>query len=279
MTPASWPIDTGGAPAGYTLTVDITEALAIDATALHVLVDGVEIDRIITGSSLDFRVPPAGTLLLVEDASTRPYDDPANVYLFAESFEAFAPGDATATRFVVIPALDWTIADDAGNHVLHAGGTSRHPAAIQDVTLADGDIRGRMRVGAGGSQQHNGLAARGNNMEAATMDGFVGQLLGDVNRTRIAEYTDGASPPIELAGDIRAVTRGTWYSLRMRFVGDVVELFIDGTLALSATKSGWDGDLVGLYAHDPDVDFDDVTVRMAMTPEPIAQLGARSPCP
>ncbi|NVB85021.1 MAG: hypothetical protein HOV81_42030, partial [Kofleriaceae bacterium] len=58
-----------------------------------------------------------------------------------------------------------------------------------------------------------------------------------------------------------------------RVVGiDLAFQIVDG-VPLTATKPGSDGKLVGLYAHDCDVDFDDVRMRTLITPEPSAQLG------
>jgi hypothetical protein len=145
------------------------------------------------------------------------------------------------------------------------------------MSLHDGEISGRMRWGTGGTQQHNGLAARGSNMVVATMDGFVGQLQGDVNRTRIAEYSDGISPPAELTSQAFTVDRGRWYDLRLRFLGDDLALAADGVPTLATTKTGSDGNLVGIYAHDCDVDYDDVRVRMYQEPEPMSTLGPDEP--
>lgn len=272
---SAWPIDAGGAPPGYTITVDITEALAVfPADQLRVVAGGADTDRIINGSLLDVKVPATGNLALVGVSIPGAPANPANVYLWAQDFETVAtPALAGLT---VEPTGDWSIVDDGGNRILHVGGSGRHPAAITNMTIADSDIRARMRVGVGGTQQHNGLAARGNSMVGTTMDGFVGQLMGDVNRTRIAEYTNGASPPLELVGDTRTVTRSQWYSLRMRTIGTLSELSVDGAVVLSTTTAGGDGQMIGLYAHDTDADFDDITVRVAIEPAPVASLGPRS---
>jgi len=283
-TPATvrFPIDAGGAPPGFTITVDVTDALAL-GTELRVFDDADgERDRIIEGSLLDVRMPASGGLHLeAGDGASPPLADPANVYLFAEAFDSVPIGDKLVTRFDARPATDWSVIADAtapGNQVFHAAGAARHPCAFLGMTLADADIRARIRVGPGGTQQHNGLAARGNNMIEATMDGFVGQLMGDVNRRRIAEYTDGVSPPAELIGLDVGVTRMQWYSLRLRYVGDAIDFFVDGALTLAAIKPGSDGQMLGLYAHDTDIDYDDLTVRMAIAPEPVATLGPREAC-
>jgi hypothetical protein len=273
---SSWPINTGGAPVGYTITVDITEALAVfPANQLHVMANSADVDRIVTGSLLDVKIPATGTLALVAGSSGAP-SNPLNVYLWAQDFEV--PATPALADLTVEPTGDWSVIDDgvSTNRILHAGGTGRHPAAFTGRNMADSDIRVRMRVGTGGTQQHNGIATRGNSMVAASMDGFVGQLMGDVNRTRIAEYTNGASPPVELVGDARTVTRAQWYALRMRTVGTLVELYVDGALVLTTTTGGGDGQMIGLYAHDTDVDFDDITVRMAVAPAPVATLGPRT---
>jgi hypothetical protein len=265
------------APAGYTLQIDATAILAQSFTSSRddvrvVLDDSTELDRLITGSLLELKMPAQGTVsIYTGNAAGSPApSDPSRVYLFAESFEGAAPAD----RFEALPTNEWTIVDDLGNHIFHAQGVSRHPAAIAGMSLTDGEIRARMRWGTGGGQQHNGLAARGSNMVPATMDGFVGQLQGDVNRRRIAEYSDGISPPAELVAEDFTVERGRWYELRLRFVGDNLALALDGMPVLAATKTGSDGNHVGLYAHDCDVDYDDVRVRLYQEPEPSYTLGA-----
>ena len=272
------------APAGYTLQIDATAILAQSYTSsrddVRVVVDDTtEIDRVLTRSMLELRVPAEGTLAIYtgDINASSPRADPSRVYLFAESFENYAVGDNVAARFDVLPPTDWMVANDLGNHVFHAQGGSRHPAAIAGMSLHDGEISARLRWGTGGTQQHNGLAARGSNMLQATMDGFVGQLQGDLNRTRIAEYTDGFSPPAELVSDPFTVVRGHWYELRLRFFGDEISLAVDGVPTLATTKPGSNGDLVGLYAHDTDVDYDDVRVRMYQQPEPAYTLGPDEP--
>ena len=272
------------APAGYTLQIDATTILAQSFTSsrddVRVVVDTTtEIDRLLTSSTLELKMPVEGTLWVYAGnvAASPPPANASRVYLFAESFESFAPGDNVGSRFEVLPSTEWMVADDLGNHVFHAQGVGRHPAAIAGMSLHDGEIRARMRWGTGGTQQHNGLAARGSNMVVATMDGFVGQLQGDLNRTRIAEYSDGISPPAELVTQAFTVERGRWYELRLRFVGDDLALAVDGVPTLATTKAGSDGNLVGIYAHDCDVDYDDVRVRMYQQPEPTYTVGPDEP--
>ncbi|HUS30073.1 MAG TPA: hypothetical protein VMZ53_16315 [Kofleriaceae bacterium] len=272
------------APAGYTLQIDATAVLAQSFTSsrddVRVVVDDtIDIDRLITGSTLELMMPAEGTVSIYTGniAPPSPLADPSRVYRFAESFESFAVGDNVAARFDALPPSEWRVADDLGNHIFHAQGAARHPAAIVGMSMTDGEIRARMRWGLGGTQQHNGLAARGSNMLPATMDGFVGQLQGDSNRTRIAEYSDGFSPPAELTSQGFTVERGRWYELRLRFLGDDLALVIDGTPTLATTKTGADGTHVGLYAHDCDVDYDDVRVRMYQQPEPAYTLGPDEP--
>jgi hypothetical protein len=279
-----YPITTT-APAGYTLTLDVTEPLTRALPSgddLRVLADDTELDRVLAASDLDFKVTAASALWLYvgDPAAGAPLRDPANVYLAAESFDELPLGDHASARFDPQPDTEWNVVDDGGNRVYRAAGAGRHPAAVRNLTMANGDIRARMRINTGGGQQHDGLAARGNSMIPATMDGFVGQLMGDSAYHRLAEYTDGASPPVELTGGAYTVTRDIWYAVRLRYVGDDLELDVDGALALSATKTGADGELVGLFAHDCTADFDDVTVRMAASPEPTVQLGTREDrCP
>lgn len=278
-----YPISTT-APVGYTLTLDVTEPLTRALPSgddLRVFADDAEIDRLRATSLVDFKVS-AGTLWLYvgDPAAAAPLRDPSHVYLAAESFDALPVGDHASVRFDPQPETEWNVVDDGGNHVYRAAGSGRHPAAIRNLALTSGDIRARMRINTGGGQQHDGLAARGNSMIPASMDGFVVQLMGDSAYHRIAEYTNGASPPVELSGGAYAVTRDIWYAMRLRYIGNDLELYVDGTLALSATKTGADGQLIGLFAHDCTADFDDVTVRMAASPEPTVQLGAREDrCP
>ena len=53
---------------------------------------------------------------------------------------------------------------------------------------------------------------------------FVGQLQADIQHARIAEYTNGISPPAELAIMDREILRDRSYGLRLRFVGDHITL-------------------------------------------------------
>jgi hypothetical protein len=53
-----------------------------------------------------------------------------------------------------------------------------------------------------------------------------------------------------------------------------VNFSVDGTHILTATATGSDGNHVGLYAHDTDVDYDDIRVRMLTLPEPTVTIGA-----
>jgi hypothetical protein len=263
------------------LRIDASEALAAGPDVRVVVHDGTttrEIDRLLESPALTFKVPGAGSVWLYAGpgAGTAP-TNLGNIYLFAESFDAIASGNGDGP-FIPQPPNEWSIKDDGGNHVLHAAGISRHAAAIRGVMPTDAEITARLRIGAGGGQNHVGIAARGNSMATDTMDGFVGQLQLDVSRWRIAEYIDGGSPPVDLAGINRAVSRGTWYTLRMRVVGDAITFFVDDQMITSAVKSGSDGTFIGLFAHNCDVDFDDVRVRMAASPEPTATLGAQQRC-
>jgi hypothetical protein len=279
-----FPITTN-APAGFTLTIDVTAPRGLALTSgddLRVFADATELDRVLTGNRIEVKVPASGSLFLYvgDPAAGTPPSAPANVYLASASFDELAVGDHADVTFDPQPALEWNVVDDSGNHVYRAQGSGRHPSALRGVTQANADLRARMRIVTGGGQQHNGLAARGNSMVPATMDGFVMQMLGDSNYQRIAEYTNGASPPVELTGGTVTVTRDIWYAMRLRIVGDALELYVDNVLARSTTKTGSDGQLVGLFAHDCVADFDDVTLRMAVAPEPTVALGAREDrCP
>lgn len=255
------------APSGYTIDLDIAQLQAAPED-IRVFVDDVtEIDRLIENGHLFFKMPAEGALSIhIDERGAPPRADPSRVFMFAESFD-----DASAMpRFDLQPPGDWSVTTE---HVLHVAGASRHPGQINGLALGDGEVRARIRFGAAMGQQHNGVAARGKSMAPLTMDGFVGQLQADVQQARIAEYSDGFSPPAELVTMNRAVDRGVWYALRLRYVGDSIELFIDGVQTLVATKSGSDGELVGIFAHDCEVDFDDVRVRLAMDPEPVATIG------
>ena len=270
---------TTNAPPGFTLTIDATAPRVLALASgddLRVFADDTELDRVLVGNQLELKVPATGALsIYVGDAAAgAPPAAPANVYLAAASFEDLPVGDHADVAFDPQPLLEWTVVDDAGNHVYRAQGAGRHPNAVRGLTPANADVRARLRIVTGGGQQHNGLAARGNSMAPTTMDGFVVQLMGDSDRQRIAEYTDGASPPIELSGATRTIARDIWYAMRLRYIGDDVEMFVDDVLALSATQSGSDGQLVGLFAHDCVAEFDDITVRMAVAPQPTATLGA-----
>lgn len=270
---------TTNAPPGFTLTIDATvpRVLALaSGDDLRVFAGDTEVDRILVGNQLELKVPATGALSIYvgDPAAGAPPVAPANVYLAAASFDDLPAGDHADVAFDPQPLLEWTVVDDNGNHVYRAQGSGRHPNAVRGLAPTNADIRARLRIVTGGGQQHNGLAARGNSMAPATMDGFVAQLLGDSDRERIAEYTDGASPPVELSGAARTVARDIWYAMRLRYIGDDIAMYVDDVLALSATQAGSDGQLVGLFAHDCVADFDDVTVRMAVDPEPTVTLGA-----
>lgn len=270
---------TTDAPPGFTLTIDATAPRVLALASgddLRVFAGDTELDRILVGNRLELKVPATGALsIYVGDAAAgAPPAVPSNVYLAAASFEDLPAGDRADVAFDPQPLLEWSVVDDNGNHVYRAEGSGRHPNAIRGLTPANADVRARMRIVTGGGQQHNGLAARGNSMAPSTMDGFVVQLIGDGNYQRIAEYTNGASPPVELSTGARTVTRDIWYAMRLRYIGDDIAMYVDDVLALSATQSGSDGQLVGLFAHDCVADFDDITVRMAVAPEPTVTLGA-----
>ena len=270
------------APADYTLRVDASAALAAGPDVRVIVHDGMnvrEIDRIFESPAVTFKVPRTGTVWLYAGAGAgTAKSNLANVYLFAEDFESIAPGANADGPFVPLPAAEWSVIDDAGNHIIRTVAGGRHPAAIRDLLVDDLEISARMRFGPGGAQNHCGLAARGNSMAVATMDGFVGQLMANIERARIAEYTNGISPPIELIGLDRPVPRATWFDMRMRVIGDLVQLYVDDVLLLAAMQPGSDGRTVGIFAVDNDVDFDDVRVRLAAAPEPTATIGAEQKC-
>jgi hypothetical protein len=270
------------APPNYTLRIDASTVLAAGPdvrVVVHDATDARELDRVLESPALSFRVPSAGSVWLYAGPGPGTAKaNPANVYLFAEDFESAAPG-AYVGGLDPLPATEWTVVDDGGNHIIRTAFAGRHPAAVRNLLVDDVEISARMRYGPGGSQNHCGLAARGNSMAVATMDGFVGQLMQNIQRTRIAEYTDGISPPIELVGLDRPVPRDTWFELRMRIIADTLELYVDGALQLTAVKTGSDGRMVGIFAVDNDTDFDDVRIRLAQTPEPVATIGAEQHCP
>jgi hypothetical protein len=275
-------IDTGGAPPGYTVTVDASPLsnyfLSEGYEGVTVVVDHTTaIDREFTRGRMFVKVPVSGALWAygqIGSGGVRELEDPNNVFVFAESFDS----DASLSRFDLQPPGDWSHVEYGGlfkTQVLRVTGAGRHPAAIKNLMLGDGEISVRMRIRAGTGQQHNGLAARGKSMQPATMDGFVGQVQADVQRLRIAEYTDGVSPPAELAAMDRPLLNG--YSMKLRFVGDTVSLYLGDELVLTTTRAGSDGELLGLFAHDCDVEFDDVRVRHAIDPEPVVTIGPPEP--
>lgn len=281
-------IDTAGAPASYPARFDASAALALSAVGgddVRVIVDTAsgarELDRVLDGSFVETRLPTAGTLWLytTNPAAGLPPADPEAVYTWSESFETLALGDNGSARFDAQPTTDWRVVDDGGNRIYRVTGASRHPAPIVGLALADAEVRARLRVGPGGGQNHNGLLARASNTVPTTLDGYVGQMLEDVNYVRIAEYIDGISPPVERARFDRAVDRTTWYAMRMWVAGGVIELHIDGVLAARTALATSNGSLLGLFAHDTDVDYDDVRVRAIVDPEPAIALGALEDVP
>lgn len=269
------------APANYTLTVDASTALGAGSDVRVVVHDttATELDRILDGSNVTFKVPASGSVwLYVGPGPSRAKANPANVYLFAEDFEGIAAGSNADGPFIPQPPNEWTVADDSGNHVFHAAGIARLPAAVRGVMPTDVELQARVRIGPGGGPNHIGLAARGNSMDPNTMDGFVGQIQLDIQHLRIGEYVNGLSPPNELAGVNGTVSRGVWYTLRFRLVGSSLQFFVDGQLVANATAGAADGTFLGLFAYDCDVDFDDVKIRAATTPEPVATVGAIQRC-
>jgi hypothetical protein len=280
-------IDPAGAPADYTLRLDVSGALVSSQLAddLRVIVEDAgtmrELDRVLDGSMLELRVPASGALWLYAGnaAATAPPADPAAVYAWSESFDTLAIDGDGSPRFEPVPAPEWRVVDDGGNHIYRALGVGRHPAPIAGLALASGEIRARVRVGPGGTQNHNGVLVRASSTVPAVLDGYVGQILEDVDGTRIAEYTDGISPPAELDRIARPVDRATWYQLRLWFAGPVIEVHVDGVLEARITNALANGERIGLFAHDTDVDFDDVRVRAIVDPEPVATLGPRESCP
>ncbi|HEY5950031.1 MAG TPA: hypothetical protein VIV40_31265 [Kofleriaceae bacterium] len=269
------------APPGYTLRVDASQALAAGPDVRVVVHDtqAREIDRLLESPAVTFKVPSSGSIWLYAGPGTGTAKASLpNIFLFAEDFASIPTATNADGPFIPLPANEWNVVDDAGNHVLHAAGIARHGAAIRGLMPADAEISARIRFGAGGGQNHVGLAMHGNSMAADTFDGFVTQLQLDISHWRIAEYINGASPPTELTGIDRAVARGKWYALRMRIIGDTITFFVDDQLVVSTTKAGADGNMIGLFAHNCDVDYDDVRVRMAASPEPTATLGAVQRC-
>jgi hypothetical protein len=269
------------APANYTLTVDASAALAVGPDVRVIAHDttATELDRVLDGSNVTFKVPASGAVFLY--AGPGPSTAKANaknIYLFAEDFEGIALGSNADGPFNPQPPNEWTVSDDSGNHVFHAAGIARLPAAVRNLMPTEIEMQARVRIGAGGGPNHIGLAARSNSMDPTTMDGFVAQLQLDIQHQRIGEYVNGASPPNELAGVTGTVSRGTWYKLRFRLVGSVLQFYIDDQLIVSAAAGAADGSLLGLFGYDCDVDFDDVRIRAATTPEPVATVGGVQRC-
>ena len=280
-------VDTGGAPPGYTLVFDASAVIAASQASgadvravIHDSAGARELDRLVEGNTVALRVPDGGALYLYvgrPGASAGP-SAPGNVYAFAEDFEAFAVGVDGAPRFAPTPPTGWSVADAGGNHVYRAAQGSRFATAISDLRLPHGEVEARVRFGTGGGSNHAGLLGRGSNLVQVMFDGFVEQLLGDSNLSRVAEYVDGISPPVQLASLARTVERDRWYRLRLRFAGDTVELYVDGTLEASGPSLATNGDRVGLFAHQADLDYDDVRARAVLVPEPVVALGTLETC-
>lgn len=291
-TPAWWNaawatrvhVDTGTAPSGYTLRIPASTVLARALPSFDdvraVSDDGDEIDRVIEGRTIVVKVPASRSLwLYVENpAAGAPLADPANVFLFAESFDTMQIGSDGSPRFAPVAANTWTVAADGANHVYHALNNMRLNAQISSVLLLEGEIEARMRPGPAGGNNHNGLMVRVTATDLAGFDGFVGQLQEDVDVSRVVEYQNGVSPPVTLAQITRPVDRGTWYDMRVRFAGGVVESYINGTLEVTGANANVDGQMLGLFSHYGDADFDDVRVRAVMSPEPAVALGALESC-
>ena len=280
-----FPVDTTGAPAGYTARIDATAVLALSSASgedLRVVVDhATELARAIDGTAVEARVPATGSLwLYVGNAmSSAAPADPDAIYAWSESFSTLAVNSDGAPRFAPQTPADWRVVDDNGNRIYRVGGSGRHPAPIAGLSATDVEIRARIRIGPTPGQNHNGLMVRASNPVPPMLDGFVGQLLEDSEYSRIAEYIDGISPPTERGTHSRPVDRNAWYAMRMRAIGTTLELYVDGALEVSTTMGTNNGMLAGLFAHDPDVDYDDVRVRRITSPEPAFALGAREDAP
>jgi hypothetical protein len=270
-----------GAPAGYTARVEIPAGSLANTDDVRIVVDDTtELDRAIDGAFVEFRAPPSGQVALyIGNASAgMPPANPAAIYSWFEAFDAMAVNSNGAPKFTP-QTTAWRVVDDNGNRIYRVAGGGRHPAPIASVASGDVEIRARMRIGAGGGSNHNGLLVRAANIVPDNIDGYVGQLLENNDYSRIAEYQNGASFPPELGTHTRPVARATWYALRMKALGNRLELYVDGTLEVASTMGAANGTTFGLYAFDADVDYDDVRVRLLVNPEPAIALGAREDVP
>jgi hypothetical protein len=290
---ARWPITADAAPPNYTLRLTLTGAEAAEvfntstASGDDVRVasfDGqswTELDRVLVSFAaddvrVDLREAGGDALFLYADhaAAGAPPDEPRNVYRFFEDFEGFNVGDDGNALFVPRPAADWSVEDDGGNRVYRAQGGGRHTARIRNNAQASGVLSARMKLAVATQSDHNGLAVRGADLLPADMDAHVVQLRRNEGVSGIVHYRGGSFIQIDTSTP-RTIDTGVFYEVEARFIGDTVELFVDGALTdtLGGVQQG--ENRLGLFGFDVDAVFDDVTLRDLVVPEPAVTLGGR----
>jgi hypothetical protein len=210
-----------------------------------------------------------------------PLEDLSRVYRRWHDFEGDAIGSDGSPAFSPLPAADWQVVDDGGNHVYLASGTSRHSAQLAGLEQEDGVFEARMKVTAPDftNQNHNGLMIRANNFIPNEMDAYVAQQRGNEQVSAVVTYRTGSfvTTGTTLAGPIQPQE---WYQLRAEFIGGNLDFYIDDALVISMTDAELLRTGLGLFGFTCDVIFDDVSVRDLLAPEPgVAAAAEQIYCP
>lgn len=207
--------------------------------------------------------------------------DRSKVYRHWHDFEGDAIGSDGSPALNSLPAGEWRVEDDSGNHVYRANGVSRLTAELVGVTAQNAVFEARMRVVAPdfGSANHDGLALRVDNFIPAELDAYIAQLRGSEQVSAIVTYRTGSfiTTGVVSAAPIQVQQ---WYQLRAELSESTIDFYVDGLLVVTMNNAELLRTGLGLFAFDGDAVFDDLSVRDRLPAEPVVAVEAEQEfCP
>ncbi|WP_179136283.1 family 16 glycoside hydrolase [Paenibacillus sp. 32352] len=180
--------------------------------------------------------------------------------LFSDNFNSGSANNWTATTGT------WSVVQDNGNYVYYQSGTDEGRTSAGSSAWTDYSVEANVKIDNFNGSNRTYVAGRykdGNNFYAASLYNSSGGTL------EIRKKVNGSTTTLATKTNY-GLTAGTWYTVKLEFIGSSIKMYVNGTLQLSATDTSLTSGAVGLVAFKTVAKFDNITVSdsSSSTPTP-----------
>jgi pectate lyase len=160
----------------------------------------------------------------------------------------------------------WSVVKDGSTYVYYQSSTNEGRASAGNQTWTNYSVEAKVKVDNWNGSNRAYVAGRykdGNNFYAASLYNSSGGTI------EIRKKVNGSTTTIASKTNF-GLSAGTWYTIKLELNGSTINMYVNGTLQLTATDSSITSGGIGLVAFKTVAKFDDITVSdsFGSTPTP-----------